>query len=82
MTDEPTVFNPTDYGEKPSLHIWKNAPSEAWDNAFTPSLSIGFNNDVIVTFRPDGTVEVNPKYSSTEAAQAFWDAVRRIKGMI
>lgn len=30
----------------------------------------------IITFRPDGTVEINPTYTIDEAAKAFWDKVK------
>jgi len=36
------------------------------------------NADPIVTIHSDGRVNINPKYSTDEAAQAFWDAVRRM----
>jgi len=34
------------------------------------------HDDPVVTFKPDGSVIVNPKYTTTEAARAFWDAVQ------
>lgn len=46
---------------------------------FQHSLMIGGGTtEPIVTIRPDGAVEVNPKYETTEAAKAFWDAVREM----
>jgi hypothetical protein len=39
------------------------------------------SNELIVTIHFDGRVTVNPKYSTDEAARAFWDAVRRLGRM-
>jgi len=36
------------------------------------------NPELIVTFHSDGRVTVNPKYSTEEAAAAFWDEVQRL----
>ncbi len=38
------------------------------------SLTIQLSNGPIVIIKPTGEVWVNPKYTTTEAAQAFWDA--------
>jgi hypothetical protein len=39
------------------------------------------SNELIVMIHNDGRVTVNPKYSTDEAARAFWDAVRRLGRM-
>ncbi len=36
---------------------------------------IAGQGETIVTLRPDGTTEVNPKYTATEAARVFWAAL-------
>lgn len=50
----------------------KNDPS-----AHTLQIHQG-NSDPIVILRPDGTIEVNEKFTTTEAAKAFWDSLRLI----
>lgn len=49
-------------------------------NTFTiePYSAIASQNEQIVTFKYDGTVVINPKYTVDEAAKAFWDAVKNI----
>lgn len=39
-----------------------------------PRLQFG-DSEPIVVLHHDGRVEINPKYSTTDAAKAFWDAV-------
>lgn len=44
----------------------------------TATLSFANAAGTAVTIHPDGRVEVNPKFSTDEAAQAFWDAVKAL----
>lgn len=36
------------------------------------------DSEPIVTIFPGGRVEVNPKYSTDQAATAFWNAVKEV----
>lgn len=40
------------------------------------NLSLSQNGEAIVTFHPDGAIEVGEKYTAGEAAAAFWDAFK------
>jgi hypothetical protein len=42
------------------------------------SFSLSVGGEPIVTFKPDGTVEVNPKYTIDDAARRFWDMVSQL----
>lgn len=41
----------------------------------TPSLRIDTNSRVIVTIKPDGSIEYGEGYTPDAAAKALWDAV-------
>jgi hypothetical protein len=41
-------------------------------------LSLYQSNEQIVSIHPDGRIEINPKYTTDEAAKAFWEAVIRM----
>jgi hypothetical protein len=41
------------------------------------SLSFCFGKETAVAIHADGRIVVNPKFSSDDAAKAFWDAVKK-----
>lgn len=80
VSKEQWEFVPTGIG-KPSLHIRTGADS--WSKAFElNTLTISQNNETVVSIHSNGYIDVNPKYSVTEAAQAFWNAVKEIGSRI
>lgn len=44
-----------------------------------PELRVGEPSDPIFTFRRDGEIEIHPAYDVTDAAKAFWQAVRSFR---
>lgn len=73
MSDNITIkYNPTDDGTAIILEANDDPIADVEPGC------LGFritDNEPVVTFKPDGTVDINPKYTTTEAAQAFWRAV-------
>ena len=45
-------------------------------------LQIQLANDPIVIIKPDGDIWINPKYTTTEGAKAFWDMVIQMNPLI
>lgn len=51
--------------------------NEKDDTCFSIKFNLGSEGvETILTITPNGDIVVNPKWSMTEAAKAFWDAVR------
>lgn len=40
----------------------------------------GMDRQPLVTIKPDGTLDYGPDYNPDEAAQIFWDSLRRYMG--
>jgi len=51
-------------------------------NELKNTINFSCNNEAIVTIKPDGEIEINPKYTITEAAKAFWDVVIQTNPLI
>lgn len=53
--------------------------SEEFSDTKPGHIEFRIEGETVVTIKPDGSVIVNPKFTTTEAAQVFWEAVVALK---